>query len=78
MPNNPDGWDINCCKCGKFILREERECIGGNINCVAGNYQDNDHYYDAIKDEWYCSECAKKMNSHEINILSVPDTHWCQ
>lgn len=52
-------WDIECCKCGKYILTEQREAIGADIKCVKGSYEDG--YYDAIKDEFYCKECAEKI-----------------
>lgn len=52
-------WDINCCKCGKFILTEQRESFGGNIHCIKGSYDDG--FYDDIKDIFYCKECAKKL-----------------
>lgn len=49
--------DIYCCKCGKFILTEEK----GNdneIRCIKGSYDDG--YYDGVEDWFYCRECAKK------------------
>ena len=33
-------WDIMCCKCGKFILTEQKEKMTGNIKCIKGNYKD--------------------------------------
>lgn len=50
-------WDITCCKCGKFILTEERGS-DNEIRCVNGKYKNG--YYDGAEDEFYCKECAKK------------------
>lgn len=27
-------WNINCCKCGKFIFTEQKQAITGNIKCI--------------------------------------------
>lgn len=52
-------WDIVCCKCGKFILTEQRISFAGNIKCVRGSYKDG--FYDGIEDCFYCKECAEKL-----------------
>lgn len=55
----PDINDIYCCKCGKFILTEEK----GNddeIRCVKGSYEDG--YYVSKEYQFYCRECAEKYN----------------
>lgn len=51
-------WDINCEKCGKFILTEEKD-IEGNIRCISGSYEHG--YYNGQEDTFYCSECAKEL-----------------
>ena len=33
-------WDIMCCKCGKFILTEQKQDGTGNIKCVKGMTMD--------------------------------------
>ena len=53
-------WDIMCCKCGKFILTEQKQYGTGNIKCVKGSYDDG--FYDGIEDQFYCKECAEKYN----------------
>lgn len=55
-------WDINCTKCGKFILTEMQNEPVGDIKCVAGSYENG--YYDGKKDVFYCRECAKKLGLH--------------
>lgn len=52
-------WNIVCCKCGKFILTEQRQSPGGNIKCIKGSYENG--FYDGIKDEFYCKECADTL-----------------
>lgn len=56
-------WNINCADCGRFIFTEERECVGGDIKCVAGSHDDG--YYDGNEDVFYCSGCAEK---HKIKV----------
>ena len=53
-------WDIMCCKCGKFILTEQKQGGTGNIKCVKGSYDDG--FYDGIEDQFYCKGCAEKYN----------------
>lgn len=53
-------WDIVCCKCGKFILAEQKQDGTGNIKCVKGSYDDG--FYDGIEDQFYCKGCAEKYN----------------
>ena len=53
-------WDINCCKCGKFILTEQKQDITGDIKCIKGSYE-NGYYDGGGKDEFYCKECAQKL-----------------
>ena len=48
--------DINCKKCGKYILTEHRG-QDGKIRCIKGNYQNGVYY--GIEDAFYCNECAK-------------------
>lgn len=50
--------EINCADCGKFILAEKQEEACGDIECIAGSYDDG--YYDGKEDVFYCKECAKK------------------
>ena len=50
-------WDINCCKCGKYILTEERGS-DNEIRCVNGSYE-NGYYTD--DDKFYCKECAENL-----------------
>lgn len=52
-------WDIVCCKCGKFILTEQKQDWTGNIKCVKGSYDDG--FYDGIEDRFYCRKCADKL-----------------
>ena len=56
-----DQWDIMCCKCGKFILTEQKEKTG-NIKCVKGSYDDG--FYDGSEDQFYCKGCAEKYNKN--------------
>lgn len=53
-------WNINCIKCGKFILTEQQEELAGDIKCVAGDYENG--YYDETQDVFYCKECAEKYD----------------
>lgn len=50
--------DIFCAACGKFILTEARQYVGGDIKCIAGSYEDG--YYSGAEDLFYCIECAKE------------------
>lgn len=52
-------WDINCCKCGKFIFTEQKQKNTRNIKCIRGSYENG--YYDEMNDEFYCKECAGKL-----------------
>lgn len=52
-------WDITCCRCGKFILMEQKQTITGNIKCIKGSYEDG--YYDGTEDRFYCRKCADKL-----------------
>ena len=56
-------WDIVCCKCGKFILTEQRESFASDIKCVKGSY-DCVGFYDEIRDQFYCKGCAEKYNKN--------------
>ena len=49
---------ITCVDCGKHIVTEEREHVGGKIKVIEGSYEDG--YYDGKDDLFYCTECAKK------------------
>ena len=51
-------WDITCCKCGKFILTEQRGADNG-IRCIKGSYDDG--FYKGSEDQFYCRECAYKL-----------------
>lgn len=42
-------WDITCCKCGKFILTEQRG-DDNEIRCIKGSYENG--VYNDIKDEF--------------------------
>lgn len=48
--------DINCKKCGKYILTEHRG-QDGKIRCIKGSYQNGVYY--GNEDAFYCNECAK-------------------
>ena len=48
--------DINCKKCGKYILTEQRG-QDGKIRCIKGSYQNGVYY--GIEDAFYCNECAE-------------------
>lgn len=56
-------WDITCCKCGKFILTEQRG-DDNEIRCIKGSYENG--FYNDIKDEFFCNECwnLKEMNKN--------------
>lgn len=60
--NNIDGyreqWDIECCKCGKYILTEQRG-TDNEIRCIRGSYDYG--YYNGAEDQFYCKECAEKF-----------------
>lgn len=43
--------DICCCKCGIFILTEEKR-DDNEIVCTNGNYGNG--YYDGKEDQFYC------------------------
>ena len=49
---------ITCVDCGKHIVTEEREHVGGKIKVIEGSYENG--YYDGEDDLFYCTECAKK------------------
>ena len=51
-------WDVVCKKCGKHLFTEQRESTAGNIHRPN---ETNDEFYDEIKAEFYCTECAKKL-----------------
>lgn len=55
-------WDINCVKCGKFILTEEKD-DSGNIRCVTGSYKNG--FYDDKNDVFYCNECAIELYNNK-------------
>ena len=55
-------WDITCCKCGKFILTEQRESFASDIKCVKGSYDDG--FYDGIEDQFYCKGYTEKYNKN--------------
>ena len=55
---NKEQWDIECCKCGKYILTEQRGS-DNEIRCIRGSYDDG--YYNGTEDQFYCKECAAKM-----------------
>lgn len=50
-------WDIKCCKCGKFLVTEQRT-DDNKIRCVKGSY--NNLYY-TNEDKFYCLDCANKL-----------------
>lgn len=50
-------WDVVCKRCGKYLFTEQRESTAGNIHRLN---ETNDEFYDEIKAEFYCTECAKK------------------
>ena len=54
-----DQWDIMCCKCGKFILTEQKQDVTGNIKCIRGSYDNG--FYNGIEDRFYCRKCADKL-----------------
>ena len=49
---------ITCVDCGKHIVTEEREHVGGKIKVIEGSYENG--YYDGEDDLFYCTECAKR------------------
>lgn len=57
-------WDINCNRCGKFILTEQRD-DNGRISHIAGCYEDG--YYDQYDDEFYCNDCSKILGINKRN-----------
>ena len=48
----------NICLLNKESLPEQRESTAGNIHRLN---ETNDEFYDEIKAEFYCTECAKKL-----------------
>lgn len=57
-------WNIECCKCGKFLFSERRiypEGQPSKIEYING-YYDGDYYFNEFADEFYCLDCAKKYN----------------
>lgn len=54
--------DIICCKCGKFILTEQRD-KENKIHCINGSYENG--FYDELEDEFYCLECAKQLGKNK-------------
>lgn len=57
-------WNIECCKCDKFLFSERRihpEGQPDKIEYVNGDY-DGDYYFDEFADEFYCLDCARKYN----------------
>lgn len=72
-------WDVVCKRCGKYLFTEQRESTAGNIHRLN---ETNDEFYDEIKAEFYCTECAKnsdmilKMNNHFLTTkTSRQHTH---
>lgn len=55
-------WSINCCKCGAYILTEQKDGAG-SIKCIRGSYRNG--FYDGIRDVFYCNECSKKLKKGE-------------
>lgn len=51
-------WDIVCIKCGKHLFTEQRESTAADIHRLN---ETNDEFYDEIKDEFYCTKCAKEL-----------------
>ena len=51
-------WDINCIKCGRFILTEKKRKKDNAIIHIAGSYENG--YYEVMEDAFYCKGCAKK------------------
>ena len=54
-------WNIECCKCGKFLLSERKiheEGKPSKIEYVGENY-DGEYYYDEIADKFYCLDCKE-------------------
>lgn len=56
-----ESWDIHCCKCGAYIMTEQRESVAGDISTPNGTYEEKVGYYDGIGDEFYCKSCAAKL-----------------
>lgn len=63
--------DIVCCKCGKYILTEQKQKETSNTKCIKGRYEDG--CYDETRDEFYCKECAKKL----VKLYNVGDKLRC-
>lgn len=51
-------WDIKCCRCGKFILTEQKQDITGHIKCVRDSYENG--FYSGTEDKFYCTDVQKK------------------
>lgn len=51
--------DVICCNCGKFLFTEQKEAFAGNIHRLN---KTNDEYYNPVKDEFYCTKCAKVID----------------
>lgn len=60
MSKAKEQWDINCVNCGKYILTERKVNTPTGIECINGGYENG--FYDGIKDEFYCKNCAEKMD----------------
>ena len=59
MSKAKEQWDINCVNCGKYILTERKVNTPTGIECINGGYENG--FYDGIKDEFHCRNCAKKL-----------------